>query len=266
MKTISTLFGIALAAGGATAAYADTIVMDQTQDVSFHGSSATNFFGGSSVGDHIGTNFDTEKVAIAINGDSITLKFYTQFAGSDLGAYYADVFLAPATTSGAPASYGMGISLGFQGSNGGAAQGFYVLGSGDFKTSQDIWAPRTGYIYGGEYIAPGDVTANVVPTVVTGGTSMSGWNVTVGSQASGEAAYPVELDITLTAPDLAAFLAAFDMSKLDILWGTGDCSNDAIFAQVDVPRDVPEPASIFLFGGMLLGLTYFMRRRYARLG
>jgi hypothetical protein len=266
MKTISAFLGATLLAGGATAASADTIVFDQTQDVSYHGNSPYNYFGGSSIGDHIGTGFDTEKVAIGFSGDSITLKFYTQFAGNDLGAHYADVFLAPAGGSSTPSSYGLGISLGFQGSNGGAAQGFYSLGSGDSLTSQDIWGSRTGFIYGGEYIAPGDVTGNPAQSVVTGGNQLGGWNVAVSSQASGEPSYPVELDVTLTAPNLAAFFATFDMSMLDIFWATGDCNNDGIFAQVDVPTRVPEPSTFFLFGGMLLALTYLVRRRAVSLG
>ena len=62
-----------------------------------------------------GPTFDTEEVIITQTGLTLSFDFITQFDGSDLGASYADIFLA--TNPAAPDSYDYGISLGFQGGN-----------------------------------------------------------------------------------------------------------------------------------------------------
>ncbi len=241
----------------ASAADADVVINDETQVVSYHGYSPTDYFGGSDKGDVIGTNFDTSKVSISEASNTITLKYYTQFDGDDLTAHYADLFITPNNANGSPAAYDFGVALGFQQSYGGKAAGLYELtSSSDYQTSQQIWGSKTDYIYGGLYIAPGEITSELVPTRVTGGILQSNWTVATGVHNVG-GAYPYELTITLTAANAAAF-SLLNGTNLDLLWGTGDCSNDAIFAEYNRPVETPEPATIALLGG---GLLVLRRRR-----
>jgi hypothetical protein len=238
-----------------SAASADVVLPDQTKVVSYHGTSPTNYFGVSSIGDVVGPGFDTTGYSVSESGNSITIKYYTQFNGDDLTAHYADLFITPNNANGSPAAWGFGVALGYQQAFGGEAAGLYALsGASDYKTSQDIWASKTNYVYGGRYIAPGEVTPNLVPTQVTGGFLETGWTVDADAQQVGS---HYELTITLTAADATTF-SLLDGTNLDLLWGTGDCSNDAVFAEYTRPVKTPEPASIALFAGGLLALR---RRR-----
>ena len=109
---------------GASGAQAGTITdTDNTKVVSYWGTNPTDWFRGTSIGDVVegGPTFDTEEVIITQTGLTLSFDFITQFDGSDLGASYADIFLA--TNPAAPDSYDYGISLGFQGGNGGVATG-----------------------------------------------------------------------------------------------------------------------------------------------
>jgi hypothetical protein len=258
MKYVAGALASACVFALASAASADTIITDNTQIISYHQNSVTNYFpGNKSKGDVVGTGFDTSKVSVSESGNSITLKFYTQFDGDELTAHYADLFITPNDAHGTPDSWGFGVALGFQQGHGGEAAGLYKLdGPSDYKTSQQIWASKSDYTYGGRYIAPGEVTKNLVPTRVTGGIEQSDWTVVVGENNVG-GQYPHELTITLTAANSTAF-SLLDGTNLDLLWGTGDCANDTIFGEYERPEKVPEPASIALFAGGLLALR---RRR-----
>jgi len=254
MKFLAGALASACLLAAVSAAQADVVINDTTNDVAYKNSSATNYFGGTSIGDTIGSGFNTKSVTVSETGNSITLKFYTQFDGSAVGAHYADVFIQPNNANGSPASWGFGIALGYQDPYGGEAAGLYALSSAsDYKTSQDLWK-NTGDTYGGRYIAPGEVTKNLVPTRVTGGLLETDWTVAV-SKANVGGSYPYELTVTLTAANSSAF-SLLDGTNLDILWGTGDCANDTIFGQYTRPptTKTPEPASIALLAGGLLAL------------
>lgn len=242
----------------ASAAFADTIINDTTKIVSYHGASKTNYFpGNKSTGDVVGDKFDTSKVVISESANSITLKFYTQFDGNALTAHYADLFISPSNADGSPATWGFGVSLGYQAAYGGQDAGLYALGgASDYRTSQEIWTSKTDYYYGGRYITPLDVK-ELVPVRVTGGTLESDWTVAV-SRTNVGGAYPYELSITLTAANAAAF-ALLDAQYLDLLWGTGDCANDTLFGKYERPIKTPEPATIVLLAGGLAALRH--RRR-----
>jgi hypothetical protein len=110
---------------------------------------------------------------------------------------------------------------------------------------------KTQYIYGGKYVTPIN-TEELIPTRVTGGLKDGDWTVAVTKTNVG-GAFPYELSITLTAANSAAF-ALLDGKNLDLLWGTGDCGNDTIFAEYNRPVKTPEPASIALLAGGLLAL------------
>ena len=97
-----------------------------------------------------GPDFDTNRVNVSTtNPYTLKLGFYTQFSGSDLGAHYADIFLA--TDPAHPDLFNYGIALGFQSPYGGVTKGLYAL-AGNYQTSIDRWK-NTGYIYGGQYIS-----------------------------------------------------------------------------------------------------------------
>ncbi len=256
-----------LAALCAQPALAGTItVWDTTQNFSYSGNSPVNYsapgFPGPSTGDYIGANFNTTKLEFTLGSSSVEFKFYTGFDGNESTARYADIFFAlNSNGTHPPSAWTYGISLGTAADNfqGAAAKGLYALGSAsNYKTSRDIWAPKSGYIYGGGYIAP-DGSQNLSPTQVTGGSLMSGWTVTSSSMSDGSGGYIV--DVILNAPSTVAFTSVFNQPWLDIFWGTADCSNDAIFAAVDPPVLVPEPFSLSLFGAGVLGLGVFARRR-----
>lgn len=243
---------------GMAAAAPVTTILDTTDDIAFQGSSPTGWFGGSDQGDVIGDNFDTSQIVVtetslAHGGIGLDFKLYTQFSGTDCFgstcAYNADLFLRTPSAGYSATPFNYAVTLGGQGSNGGLTQtGLYQVGT--YATSQDIWAGRSGFIYGGEYV-PDDnsAPAEQVPTVLTSGTFVTGATVSQSSVAGG---YIDDISLDLTAAEAVPFLNGFD-----VLWGTGDCANDTVFGTV------PEPAALAVFVIGLMGLG-MIRRRDAR--
>jgi len=238
---IGSLFAI-----GVPAAANATMIADTTQNVSYQGANPINWYGGwtTSVGDVVegGPEFDTNRVNVTTGTRTIQLDFYTQFDGDDLGAHYADIFLA---TGADKDNYTYGIALGAQLAYGGVSKGLYAL-SGNYLTSIDRWK-NTGYIYAGQYISPNDGLGHLAPTIINGGSALPGWTVDVSQSASGDGVYPYLVSVKLTATTDEILKTVFSAKNIAIMWGTGDCNNDTIYlASAAPPTSVREPGTLAL--------------------
>lgn len=218
-----------------------------------------------------------------------TITLFTQFNGYESigggkAVHYADLFI----DTGSPTAMGgitYGIALGFQGGadgNGGlSTPGLYkitnpVLGTtnanSQIKTSQDIWDGRGGWIVGGEFASANDHSnAYLAPTVLTGGVNQEDWSVTVtetdplgnpyttGPNAAVATSGLYTLTVSLVAPsDEAMDLVLYDF---DLFWGTGDCSNDAVWGIIADGVQAPAPSALLFFVG---GVAFAARRRIKR--
>jgi hypothetical protein len=226
-----------------------------------------------------------------VDGTHATIQLFTQFngyqsIGNGKAVRYADLFIDTSTPQ-AMGGLTYGISLGFQGGAGGnsglSAPGLYqitnsVLGTNNsndqVKTSQDVWNGRGGWVIGGEFAAQNDHAHDyLAPTVLTGGVDQN-WTVTVSETdpfgnafASGPTA-PVSTSglYTLTVSLVAPNVSAMDLvlSDFDLYWGTGDCSNDAVWGIITGDNirtnliPTPAPPAILLF---VSGLLFAARRK-----
>ncbi len=250
---------------GAPAIAAPITITDTTDDIAYSTSSGapTGYFGGSSRGDSIGSGFNTSSISLSYAPASagsvaVDLKLNTQFSGYEQLGYttrYADLFLRTPSTGIPAGAFNYAVVLGDQAANGGlATAGLYA--DPTYKTSLQVWNGRSGYVIGGAFVPSGAnaSTAAPIPTVVTGGQLLQAATVT---QSGGPGAYEVDVTLTLTDSAAAAFAGGFDL-----LWGTGDCGNDAVFGTVSTlpTSDVPEPGTLALVGAGALGLLTLRRR------
>ena len=259
------LFILSLAALTATPAFAAPVtIADATDDIAYSSDSGqpTGYFGSSSRGDYIGADFNTNSITVnrtAVTGGTLfDFQLSTQFDGHEtIGAYtvnYADLFLRTPSTGTPAGTFNYAVVLGDQTSNGGlATAGLYATPT--YETSSQIWNGRSGYTYGGEFVQSGASAGTAAPiaTVATGGSWLSDAAVTrSGNAASG---YIEDVSFVLSPGQAAAFANGFD-----VLWGTGDCGNDAVFGTVG-PAAVPEPGTLALVASGAVGMVALRRAR-----
>ncbi|HET6185350.1 MAG TPA: hypothetical protein VFA03_17380 [Acetobacteraceae bacterium] len=267
MRAFLPLLGAAVLAVLPLAAEAgqQTSIPDTTDDLAYWGFQPTGYFGGYDRGDVVGTGFDTSEIVVSETAGAhgaldLEFKLYTQFSGTDCFgstcAYNADLFLRTPARGYNAAPFNYAVTLGGQAANGGfATAGFYAVTS--YATSQDIWAGRTGFIYGGAYTDDaGSVPAEPVPTVLTGGVLHA--DAVMTQTTAGPGLYIDDIALTLTGADAALLRNGFDL-----IWGTGDCANDTVFGTVG-PASVPEPAGAAVLGLALIGLVGLRQSRTMR--
>ena len=210
-------------------------------------------------GDEIADNprFNTTRITVDRNyaANTVDIVMRTMFDGNDVaaGVKYADLFLSTTSTAfGAAPDYA--IALGYQS----IAAGVYTVGS--LQTSNDIWAGRGQWVYGG-YAQPNASADNYDPTIayasptrLTGGTQLSDMMVTVTRTVVDSSVFDVAVHIASTDS-----IALFE--NFAIFWGTGDCSNDAIAGVVGAPVNAPGAVSLFGLGFAILALMPTRRRR-----
>ena len=288
---------VAVAAPVVVATITDRLDSAATNGLNDYGNYSSSTFinrvaGGKHWGDSIQDAqdpFDTQEIKITRDdaAKTITFDMKTYFNGNDGITHYPDLFIDTGTANSStnrPDHFNYAISLGEEVSNGGmyqvdslghaildshgnkiGAKGLYSITS--FETSQDIWKTRTNYVYGG-YVQfkPGTAgydpnMALVPPTVLTAGMLQSAYTVSTSKTVIGHDStlnkdiYDLSVVVTSTT-NLNLF------NNFDVFWGTGDCSNDAIWGQV-ASNAVPAPSALLLMGFGLAGLAETRRRRKA---
>jgi hypothetical protein len=276
-------FGV-LAVVGSLAAFAAAApaqalpisITNTTWVESYNGANPYAWFPSNSYwGQNIGApTYETSGLTISMpDATTMVFEFATNFDGDDttydnpsygnVVVRYADIFLN------VPGGTQYAIVLGDETDNGGvAAPGVYEVTSA--KTSQDIWDGRTQFVYGGQYAPdgasnqPDTADATPSPTVVTAGTVYTAAGAGSAPLTVASSYTTGELAVTLTAADPADF--GFLLGAYDLFWGTGDCSNAPLDAEVSSPLfgdrvPVPEPTSLSLIAMALAGLGVLRARR-----
>lgn len=185
---------------------------------------------------YIGAPYQTTGISFTDNGGVDTFNITTAFNGNDNVNGYQIGFAALVMGN------GYGISLGTEGMNGGLSAGVYQ--NSGYLTSQQIWGGRSGIIYGADWMQGSN--SNLAPTVLTSGNFLEGATITETLMQNGF------YDLSISFANTAGLDAAIADG---VFWGTGDCANGSIYAQV------PEPATLAVFGVGLLALGAIIRKR-----
>lgn len=237
-------------------------------------------------GDIIGdiNKYDAYSLTIDRNdaAGTISFKLKTKFSGSDgsVPSRSTDFMISTQNTS-TPDGFNYaivlgngtisGIGAGTAGTRGTLARGFYQLTGGTATTnapsssvitSRQAWANNGGYGIGGLIQFCQDVPADpgicdatdspgfaVEPAVLAASGTKIG-DVSVTRTTDGTWYY---LEAVVSGVNLNLF------NQFDVLVGSADCANDALWGEV-VTQSAPAPGALFLLGFGLLGLGAFRRR------
>jgi len=241
---------------------------------------------------------------------SMTITMHTMFDGNEQidnnpldNVHYADLFITerPSTTTDTPNTnwaYGVALGGGLDGSttcqkistceggqqlDGGAAAGVYKLGdanpadnSGDYKTSDQIWTGRSGFVFGGDvaltttvngtgedaksigFDPPTRIVAPSTTNKYDTTSLLSSLSVGVTRSAVDNGFYTLSVTLTDNSPIAGASLNTL-FTNFDVFWGTADCSNDAIWGSATQAR-LPAPGAFALLGLGLFGLGGLRRK------
>jgi len=274
------LFGAAsiaaMSAGAATAApvvITDNILVRGFTQLAPTGNASYNHFV-----DNIGDTNTWQTYAIEVEtvGANVNFRIYTN-KGTDGegGVAYSDFFIDLEPDNAVTGPFGnWDIGVDFQTGN-----VYSTANSTHWRTSQQIFAGNGGVIYGGLFRAAdcgaadasdgnpaacntlpdGDPGAGVVrgfepvtQVVADAGRLLGTAAITFGGPGGNPYGAQHVLSFSLAASMLNGG------GGFDVFWGTGECSNDAIWGPVP---QTPEPAVLALFGLGLVGAYVGVRRR-----
>lgn len=234
---------------------------DNTLVQTYRGTSPYTYYSSQWV-DRVGdSTFEVFGIDVSFSAGNITFDMYTNFNHDGIytlsgqNAYLADLALDLDMDG----TYEYGIvmldhSLWTQGpapSDTTLTTGLYSVASWD--DSQDFWASRTGFIYGGmadqtnpheSYVAVGAGSTRLADPVVS---------PFVVDLSEHEAAH--KWSVTIAANDLG-WLGG----DIGVFWAGMTCSNDAI----EGTAPVPEPTTMLLVGAGLIGLAGLGRKRFRK--
>ena len=233
-------------------------------------------------GDIIGdaNKYDAYSLTIDRGPTSISFQLKTKFDGEENPSRSTDFMISTQNTS-VPDGFNYavvlgngtiaGIGAGTAGTRGTLARGFYALDGGTSTTnapsssvitSRQAWANNPGYGIGGliQFCSevPGD--SGVCDATGSPGYAVEPAVLAASGTKIGDVSVTRTTDGTwyyLTAVVTGVNMSLFD--QFDILVGSADCANDALWGQVQT-SSAPAPGALFLLGFGLLGLGAFRRR------
>jgi len=208
-----------------------------------------------SIGDAIGTEFETYGIDVGVSDGDLNIKIYTDFNGYQIVEYkswYTTIFQIDWHWDIYYADLGLDLDDDGKYEYGFALKDYDGIEAGTLYKSYDWltstyhkWADTTGGIY--RYNPKENVT-------VKSGEIVKNYGFTTYKLDPGKPDYVIGISLDLEDLDVIA-------PTIGLFWGTGTCANDIIEGKASIPP-VPEPATMLLFGTGLIGLVGIGRKRF----